>query len=69
MGTDSSVLIHELVVALAAAGGDLDAIKNSIHIHPSLSEVVQRAVTAINFEGPAPEEGKTLMERTTEQRV
>src|SRR3972149_4912936 len=68
LGTDSSVLIHELVVALAAAGGDLDAIKNSIHIHPSLSEVVQRAVTAINFEGPAPEEGKTLMERTTEQR-
>jgi len=69
LGTDSSVLIHELVVALAAAGGDLDAIKNSIHIHPSLSEVVQRAVNAINFEGPAPEEGKTLMERTTEQRV
>ncbi|HLD96227.1 MAG TPA: dihydrolipoyl dehydrogenase [Patescibacteria group bacterium] len=50
LGTDASILIHELVVALAAAGGDLDAIKNSIHIHPSLSEVVQRAVNSVSFE-------------------
>jgi dihydrolipoamide dehydrogenase len=51
LGTDASILIHELVVALAAAGGDLDAIKNSIHIHPSLSEVIQRAVNAVPLEG------------------
>jgi len=51
LGTDASILIHELVVVLAAAGGDLDAIKNSIHIHPSLSEVVQRAVNSVPSEG------------------
>ena len=50
LGTDASILIHELVVVLAAAGGDLDAVKNSIHIHPSLSEVVQRAVNSVSFE-------------------
>jgi len=55
LGTDASVLIHEIVVAMAAAGGDLDAIKNSIHIHPSLSEVVQRAVNAIDLEGTNPQ--------------
>ena len=55
LGTDASVLIHEIVVAMQAAGGDLDAIKNSIHIHPSLSEVVQRAVNAIDLEGTNPQ--------------
>ncbi|OGC37952.1 dihydrolipoyl dehydrogenase [candidate division WWE3 bacterium RBG_19FT_COMBO_53_11] len=69
LGTDASILIHELVVALAAAGGNMDAIKNSIHIHPSLSEVIQRAVNAVNLEGPATESGKTLMERTSNQTV
>jgi len=69
LGTDASVLIHELVVVLTAAGGDLDAIKNSIHIHPALSEVVQRAVNAVSFDGPAAAAGKTLMERTSEQRL
>jgi dihydrolipoamide dehydrogenase len=69
LGTDASILIHEIVVALTAAGGDLDAIKNSIHIHPALSEVVQRAVNTIDFEGPSPALGKTLMERTSDQAV
>jgi dihydrolipoamide dehydrogenase len=69
LGTDASILIHEIVVALTAAGGDLDAIKNSIHIHPALSEVVQRAVNTIDFEGPSPAVGKTLMERTSDQAV
>jgi dihydrolipoamide dehydrogenase len=55
LGTDASVLIHEIVVAMQAAGGDLDAIKNSIHIHPSLSEVVQRAVNAVDFKETNPQ--------------
>lgn len=55
LGTDASILIHEVVVAMQAAGGDLDAIKNSIHIHPALSEVIQRAVNAIDLEGTNPQ--------------
>lgn len=69
LGTDASILIHEIIVALQAAGGDLDSIRNSIHIHPSLPEVVQRAVNSVNFEGQAPKTGKTLMERTTDQAL
>jgi len=69
LGTEASILIHELIVALKFAGGDLDAIRNSIHIHPSLSEVVQRAVNLLSLEGPAPKIRKTLVERTTEQRI
>ncbi|MEX0888086.1 MAG: FAD-dependent oxidoreductase, partial [Patescibacteria group bacterium] len=69
LGTDSSILIHELVVAMQAAGGSVDAIKNSIHIHPALSEVVQRAVNSISFDGPPTISGKTLMERTSDQGI
>ena len=69
IGTDASILIHELVVVMAAAGGDVEAVKNTIHIHPSLSEVVARAVNSISWEGKAPNYGKTLMERTTEQKI
>ena len=54
---------------MAAAGGDVEAVKNTIHIHPSLSEVVARAVNSISWEGKAPNYGKTLMERTTEQKI
>lgn len=42
IGTDASILIHEVIVAMKAklgANGILDA----VHIHPALSEVVQRA--------------------------
>jgi len=60
LGTDASVLIHEVIVALSA-GGDADAIRNSIHIHPALSEVVQRAFNSIPFEEAPAEEKKTLV--------
>ncbi|MEX1061599.1 MAG: hypothetical protein WEC39_00570, partial [Patescibacteria group bacterium] len=59
LGTNASILIHELVVVMAAAGGDVEAIKNTIHIHPSLSEVVARAVNAISWEGFKVSEEKT----------
>lgn len=69
LGTDASVLIHELIVAMKAADGELSAIADSVHVHPALSEVVQRAVNAVQFKGPAPEPKKTLMERTTDQGI
>jgi len=42
MGTDASVLIHEVIVAMKAGLG-VDGITQAIHVHPALSEVVQRA--------------------------
>ena len=44
LGPNASILIEEVVVVMKVAGGDIAAIKNSIHIHPALSEVVQRAL-------------------------
>ena len=48
LGTDASTLIHEVVVAMKA---DLkvDAIREAVHVHPALSEVVQRAVNNIEW--------------------
>lgn len=44
IGTEASILIHEVLVAMKSAG-KIDNINNTIHIHPSLSEVVQRAAS------------------------
>jgi len=43
MGTDASILIHEVLVAMRIGEGTITDINNTIHIHPSLSEVVSRA--------------------------
>jgi len=45
IGTEASILIHEVLVAMKSGGGKIDSINNTIHIHPSLSEVVQRAAS------------------------
>lgn len=42
IGTDASVLIHEVIVVMKM-GGTVDHIANTVHIHPALSEVVARA--------------------------
>lgn len=42
IGTDASILIHEVIVAMKAKLG-VNGITNAVHIHPALSEVVQRA--------------------------
>jgi len=42
LGPDASTLIHEVLVAMKAGHGTIDDIVNTIHIHPALSEVVQR---------------------------
>lgn len=48
LGTDASTLIHEVIVAMKArlTVNDID---KAVHIHPALSEVVQRAVRNIEW--------------------
>lgn len=43
IGPDASTLIQEVVVALKAGSGTVQDIRTSVHIHPALPEVVQRA--------------------------
>ncbi|MFC6767160.1 dihydrolipoyl dehydrogenase [Natrinema soli] len=43
IGPDASDLIQEVVVAMTAGSGTVHDIRESVHIHPALSEVVQRA--------------------------
>ncbi len=42
IGTDASILIHEVIVAMKSKLG-VDGITKAVHIHPALSEVVHRA--------------------------
>ena len=48
IGADASTLIHEVIVAMKA-GLRIDAISDAVHVHPALSEVVQRAVRNIEW--------------------
>ena len=45
MGTNASILIHEVLVAMRIGKdeGKIDNITRTIHIHPSLSEVISKA--------------------------
>ncbi|UVE52011.1 dihydrolipoyl dehydrogenase (plasmid) [Haloferax larsenii] len=43
IGPDASNLIQEVVVAMKTGSGTVRDIRQSVHIHPALSEVVQRA--------------------------
>ncbi len=43
VGPDASTLIQEVVTAMSAGSGTVQDIRNSIHVHPALPEVVQRA--------------------------
>src|SRR3989338_4354807 len=43
IGTDASTLIHEVIVAMKA-NQTVDILTDAVHIHPALSEVVQRDV-------------------------
>ncbi|PGF17482.1 dihydrolipoamide dehydrogenase [Natrinema sp. CBA1119] len=45
IGPEASNLIQEVVVAMTAGSGTVHDIRESVHIHPALSEVVQRAFT------------------------
>ncbi len=48
LGTDASTLIHEVLVAMRSGNGTVGNLTRTVHIHPALSEVVQRA--AANLE-------------------
>jgi mycothione reductase len=43
IGPEASSLVQEVVVAMTAGSGTVQDIRDSIHIHPALPEVVQRA--------------------------
>ena len=43
IGPEASDLIQEVVVAMKAGSGTISDIRESVHIHPALSEVVHRA--------------------------
>ena len=50
IGSQASILIHEVLVAMKAADsydGTIDNITKTVHIHPALSEVVARAASDI----------------------
>lgn len=47
IGPHASQQIHEVLVAIKAGSGTVDDIKNTIHIHPALNEVLQRAFSQI----------------------
>ncbi len=43
MGSDASNLIHEVLVAMKSGDGSARNITRTVHIHPAMSEVIQRA--------------------------
>jgi len=47
LGYDASVLIHKVLVAMKCGDGTLDNIRRVVHIHPALSEVVDRAAASL----------------------
>ena len=49
IGPQASTLIHEVVVAMRCGRGTIDNILKPVHVHPALSEVVQRAARNVSF--------------------
>ncbi len=47
IGSDASTLIHEVLVAMRTGNGTVEDITETIHIHPALNEVVQRAFNQV----------------------
>ncbi len=50
LGPHASILIHEVLVAMRS-GGTVQDIRDTIHIHPALSEVVSRTFGALQHPG------------------
>jgi len=53
VGPDASNLVQEVVVAMKAGTGTVQDIRESVHIHPALSEVVQRGFSGQFTRGDA----------------
>jgi mycothione reductase len=49
IGPEASTLIHEVLVAMKSGDGTIKNITGTVHIHPALSEVVQRAAFQVRF--------------------
>ncbi len=47
MGPEASTLLHEVLVSMKAGKCNISDITNTVHIHPSLSEVVQRGAGSV----------------------
>jgi dihydrolipoamide dehydrogenase len=47
VGPYASILIHEIIPLMYAGNGSYEPISDSIHIHPALSEVVDRAFQSL----------------------
>lgn len=47
IGPDASQQIHEVLVAMSAGTGKVQDIKDTVHIHPALNEVVDRAFSQV----------------------
>jgi dihydrolipoamide dehydrogenase len=52
LGHEASTLIHEVVVAMRAGEGTIENVTGSIHVHPALNEVVQRAAGELTPPSP-----------------
>lgn len=48
IGPEASTMIHEVIIAMKAGEGTIDNITQAIHVHPALSEVVQRAAARVD---------------------
>ena len=48
IGPEASTLIHEVIIAMKSGNRTIDNITQAVHIHPSLSEVIQRAAASIS---------------------
>jgi mycothione reductase len=47
IGSQASILIHEVLVAMKSGDGSIDNISKTVHIHPALSEVISRGAVRI----------------------
>ena len=47
IGPEASTLLHEVLVSMKAGRGHVNDIINTVHIHPALSEVVQRGAGSV----------------------
>lgn len=47
IGPRAADLVHEVVVAMSTSGGKAELIRHSIHIHPSLPEVIQTVFSTV----------------------
>ncbi|MFQ3295594.1 MAG: mycothione reductase [Natrialbaceae archaeon] len=53
IGPEASDLVQEVVVSMKAGSGTVEDIRESVHIHPALSEVVQRGFSGQFTRGDA----------------